>query len=98
MKARLLFDRRVAVSETAFAELVLWAVPKPVRGSAHGYQYRLAFVVRGDCALRYNNEAGKGDHLHRGGHEYPYQFIDPDRLVADFFADVRTGLDENSDV
>jgi len=97
MKARLLFDRRVAVSETAFAELVLWAVPKPVRGSAHGYRYRLAFVVRDVCVLRYDNEAGKGDHVHIGDNERPYRFIDQNRLVADFFADVRKWLDENRD-
>lgn len=97
MKARLLFDRRVAVAETALAELVLWQVPKPVRGSAHLCRYRLAFVVRGVCVWRYDNEAAKGDHLHRGEHEQPYRFTSPDRLVADFFADVRKWLDENSD-
>jgi len=90
-------DRRVAVSETAFAELVLWAVPRPVRGSRHGDRYRLAFVARGVCVLRYDNEAGKGDHRHMGAQERPYAFVDPDRLVADFFADVRTWLDDNSD-
>ena len=97
MKARLLFDRRVAVSETAFAELVLWEVPTPVRGSAHNYRYRLAFVVREDCVLRCDNEAGKGDHVHRGERERPYHFTNSDRLVADFFADIRKWLDENSD-
>lgn len=97
MKARLLFDRRVAVSEAAFAELVLWEVPTPVRGSSHSFRYRLAFVVRGFCVLRYDNEAGKGDHVHRSGREQTYRFTDPDRLVADFFTDVRKWLDENSD-
>ena len=28
----------------------------------HGFKYRLAFVVNGVCVLRYDNEAGKGDH------------------------------------
>jgi hypothetical protein len=97
MKARLLFDRRVAVSEMAFAELVLWEVPTPVRDSAHHYRYRLAFVVREVCVLRYDNEAGKGDHVHWGERKCPYHFTNPDRLVADFFADIRKWLDENSD-
>jgi len=97
MKARLLFDRRVVVSATAFAELVLWELPRPVGGSLHGYKYRLAFVVHDVCVLRYDNEAGKGDHVHRGNRERPYRFVDPDRLVADFFADVRIWLDENRD-
>ena len=97
MQARLLFDRRVAVSDTAFAELVLWALPRPIGGSSHSYKYRLAFVVRGVCVLRYDNEAGKGDHVHIGSRERPYRFVDPDRLVTDFFADVRKWLDENRD-
>jgi hypothetical protein len=97
MRARLLFDRRVAVSEAAFAELVLWELPQPVRGSAHGYKYRLALVAHGVCVLRYDNEAGKGDHVHIGDRERSYSFVDPDRLVADFFADVRGWLDENRD-
>jgi hypothetical protein len=97
MKARLLFDRRIVVSETAFAELVLWALPRSARGSTHRYKYRLAFVVRGECALRYDNEVGKGDHVHNEGKERVYVFVDPDRLVADFFADVRGWLDEYRD-
>lgn len=95
MRARLLADRRVVLSETAFTELVLWEVPAPVRGSTHSYKYRLAFVVRGVCVLRYDNEAGKGDHVHRGDREYPYRFVDPDQLIADFHADVRNWLDAN---
>ena len=97
MRARLLFDRRVVLSDTAFAELVLWAVPNPVRGSRHSYKYRLALIARGVCVLRYDNEAGKGDHVHRGRRERPYDFVDPDRLVADFFADVRRWLNEDRD-
>ncbi len=60
-------------------------------------EYPLAFVARGVCALRYDNEAGKGDHVHIGGRKRSYRFVDPDRLVADFFADVRRWLDENRD-
>lgn len=97
MKARLLLDRRVAISEHAFVELVLWAVPKPVRGSLHGYKYRLALVARGICVLRYDNEAGKGDHVHIGGQERPYRFVDVDGLIADFLAAVVRWQNENPD-
>jgi hypothetical protein len=83
------------VSDTAFAELVLWALPRTLRGSGHSYKYRLALVVDEICVLRYDNESGKGDHIHVGDQERPYHFVDPDRLVADFFADVRKWLDEN---
>ncbi len=62
MKAKLLFKRRVALTEDSFADLLIWEVPKPVLGSEHGYKYGLAFVQNGICVLRYDNEAGKGDH------------------------------------
>jgi hypothetical protein len=96
MKARELFNRRVAVAEQAFAELVLWEVPESVTGSAHRYKYRLAFVVAGTCVLRYDNEAGKGDHKHVRGKEAKYRFVSVDKLVADFFEDVRRWRNENS--
>ena len=96
MKARELFNRRVPVTELAFAELVLWEVPEPVSGSAHRYKYRLAFVVAGECVLRNDNEAGKGDHKHVRGKEVRYRFVSADKLVADFFEEVRRWRNENS--
>ena len=96
MKARELFNRRVPVAEQAFAELVLWEVLEPLSGSKHHYKYRLAFVADGACVLRYDNEAGKGDHKHVRGKEVKYRFVTADKLVADFFEDVRRWRDENS--
>ena len=96
MKARELFNRRVPVTEKAFAELVLWEVPELVPGSAHRYKYRLAFVVAGECVLRYDNETGKGDHKHMRGKELKYRFVSVDKLVADFFEDIRRLQNENS--
>jgi hypothetical protein len=96
MKARELFNRRVPVTEQAFAELVLWEVDEPVPGSTHRYKYRLAFVVAGACVLRYDNEAGKGDHKHVRDKQLKYRFVSADKLVADFFEDVRRWRNENS--
>jgi hypothetical protein len=96
MKARELFNRRVSVSEHAFSELVLWELPEPLSGSKHCYKYRLAFVVAGKCVLRYDNEAGKGDHNHVNDKKVKYRFVSVDQLVADFFEDVKRWRDENS--
>lgn len=96
-KTRELFNRHVPVTEQAFAELVLWELSEPVSGSRHRYKYRLAFVVAGECVLRYDNEAGKGDHKHVSGEEVKYRFVAVDKLVADFFDDVKRWRDENSD-
>ena len=88
MKARLLVDQRIVLSEVAFAEIVVWEVPSPVKGSQHSLKYRLALVVDGVCVLRYDNEAGKGDHRHVGKLEQPYQFEGIDQLLADFETDI----------
>lgn len=88
MKATLLLRERRIVAEDAFVELVVWKVPAPVPGSAHNFKYRLAFVVDSVCVLRYDNEAGKGDHKHLGEEQSPYVFTTPARLLDDFWNEV----------
>ena len=88
MQATALIQRRVVLAEDAFAEIVIWSVPEPVPPVGHLFKYRLAYVVRGVCVLRYDNERGKGDHCHRWGHEQPYAFSSPEQLMADFGADI----------
>ena len=88
MKAVLLLRRRVVLATDAFAELVVWRVQPPVPPTTHGFRYRLAYVVGGDCVLRYDNERGKGDHRHVGPVETPYAFSTPGQLMEDFHADI----------
>jgi hypothetical protein len=97
MKATELLRTRIIYSEVAFAELVLWQLPKPVVGSTHDFKYRLAYVVRGECVLRYDNEVGKGDHRHIGGKESAYEFTTLEQLVADFQRDIARWNHENRD-
>ncbi len=91
MKATLLARTRIVYSARAFAELVLWRVPGAVRGSDHGFKYRLAYVVDEVCVVRYDNEVDKGDHRRIGGNESAYRFSTPERLVADFRRTLRGG-------
>ena len=95
MKAIQLVCTRIVYSESAFAELVLWRISKPIEGSPHGFKYRLAYVVRGKCVLRYDNEVGKGDHRHFGVKESAYVFTTPDQLIADFQNDIARWNHEN---
>ena len=95
MKAVRLINTRIVYSESAFAELVLWRLPKPLSGSLHKFKYRLAYVVRGTCVLRYDNESGKGDHRHFHGKESVYEFTTPEQLVADFQHDIQRLNHEN---
>jgi Family of unknown function (DUF6516) len=88
MKAELLHRERHVLSENAFVEIVVWRLPRSARGSMHRLKYRLALVVAGECVLRYDNEAGKGDHRHIGNIETPYMFHSYEKLMSDFWADV----------
>lgn len=95
MKAVELIRTRIAYFESAFAELALWRLEKPIGGSLHRFKYRLAYVVLGECVLRYDNEAGKGDHRHFSGKENSYVFTTPEQLVADFQNDIERWNHEN---
>ena len=95
MNAIELLRKRIIYSDVSFAELVLWRISKPVAGSKHRYKYRLAYVVRGECVLRYDNEVGKVGHQHCRGKEINYVFSTPEKLIADFQLDIARWNDEN---
>jgi hypothetical protein len=95
MKAVELLRTRIVYTESSFAELLLWRLPKPLEGSAHSFKYRLAYVVKGECVLRYDNEIAKGDHRHLGENESTYVFTTPERLIADFQNDIARWNHEN---
>lgn len=97
MKAEQLLRRRIVMSETEFAELVLWRLPEPVPPCRHSFKYRLAFITNGICVIRYDNERGKGDHRHIGSVESPYEFSTHDRLIADFRDDIERWRHEHRD-
>jgi len=88
MRAVALIRRRVVVAEDAFADVAVWRLPRTGRLPGHGFKYRLAYVVAGECVLRYDNEHGKGDHRHVDGVETRYVFSTPEKLMADFRADI----------
>jgi hypothetical protein len=87
---------RIVESETAFSEIVVWLLPKPLEGSVHSYKYRLAYVVDEVCVVRLDNEAGKGDHLHLGATESGYKFVSVDQILADFDKYIQRWNHENS--
>jgi len=89
MRAELLIRERFVLSRLAFVEIVVWKLSKPLSQSAHAFKYRMAYVANGRCVLRFDNEAGKGDHKHLGETEVPYQFADLVQLQEDFWAAVK---------
>jgi hypothetical protein len=88
MKAVSVVRDRTKIDDRAFTEVVIWQVPRPVPGCSHHFKYRLAFIVDDVCVVRFDNEAGKGDHKHIGDLEEPYVFTNTETLLADFRAAV----------
>jgi hypothetical protein len=88
MKAALVFRLKHEFDDGATVEMVIWKVPRRVPGTHHGLKYRLHFGKGGERLVGYDNERGKGDHRHILGRELPYRFTSPERLIADFLADV----------
>ena len=92
MDAVLVLRERLQISDTVYVEMVVWQVPKALKGSNHAFKYRLALISGGICVLRFDNAAGKGDHKHVGNREVPYTFGSVDDLLVDFWTEVDTWL------
>ena len=88
MKAELVTREYWDLVDGLTAEIVIWEVPVPLRGSIHRFKYRLALIWADQCVLRYDNEAGKGDHKHVSGRQVAYEFKSVADLQADFWTDV----------
>jgi hypothetical protein len=88
MQATLVFRLKYELDDRSIVEMIIWRVPAAVAGSRHGFKYRLYYGKSGKRIVGYDNERGKGDHRHVQGRESAYRFRSPDRLIADFLADV----------
>lgn len=87
-KAELIYTDKTTLPDGAVVELVIWRLPQVSAERPHGLKYSLFYGRDGRRLVGYDNERGKGDHRHYGDSEEPYAFVDIDRLVADFLADV----------
>lgn len=83
MKAVQLLRRKFRQGEVV-VELVIWQLPVATRDRPHRLKYRFYCGRNDECLVRYDNEAGKGDHRHYGEREEPYAFAGVDKLIEDF--------------
>lgn len=88
MPAVELMNRRIQIADNAFASIRILEVEPPISGSQHQYKYSLAYIVDGECVMRYDNERGKGDHKHIHHREYPVIFTTIENLIVSFQADI----------
>lgn len=84
MKAALIRSDKVVFADGAIREIIIWLVPNPVPPGSHSFKYRLVYIAGGVRVIGFDNERGKGDHMHLHGVEMPYQFTSLATLLADF--------------
>jgi len=88
MKAELIVRERRTLQGDEFAEIVIWQLPQPVPPCTHRFKYRLVYIVNGQRVVGFDNERGKGDHVHIGHRETPYAFRGIPALLADFDTEI----------
>jgi len=89
MKAEFIYREKYIYEDGAIREMVLWQLPRGTAGKLHALKYRLYYgLPDGTCVVRYDNEAGKGDHRHFGGKEESYSFKGVETLVANSLDDI----------
>lgn len=90
-RAQLLLSYKARQGELVM-EMVLWQLPDTSSDRPHGLKYRLYLGRAGTTLVRYDNEAGKGDHRHVGADETEeaYAFDSIEGLIEDFLADCKS--------
>lgn len=88
MKAELIIDHKTIDLYGAIIQMIVWKVPTPVSPATHGFKYRLVYSYSGQRIVGFDNERGKGDHMHLDGQELPYQFTNVTQLIEDFISEV----------
>lgn len=85
----MVINDKVVLADGRIIQRIVWQLEEPTAERPHGLKYRLYCGKEGHCIVRYDNEAGKGDHVHYGEtHECSYCFVSLERLILDFYADI----------
>jgi hypothetical protein len=96
MEARLILRERSEFTDGSFFEVVISRLAKPVPPCQHPFKYRLVWIKGGKRQVGFDNERGKGDHYHRLGIEYWYQFKSIEKLIDDFREEIEKCRTETS--
>ena len=88
MKAEPLILRKRVYPNGDIVEIKAWRV-KETPDKPHGFKYSLVYIREGIRIIGYDNSERKGDHRHYKDNAYHYEFKGIDKLMEDFFNDVR---------
>lgn len=91
--ATLLQNRRLHLRDGTIIQIKIWKLPADDNERPHGLKYSLFYGRPGERIVGYDNERGKGDHRHYRDREEPYLFTSMEKLIADFWTDVRKEIE-----
>ena len=97
MKAQRIFYDKAVLPDGSILEMTIWQVPRTSTERPHGLKYSLFYGHNGVRLVGYDNESGKGDHKHIGDTQTRYKFVNIEKMVADFMADVEEARGEHDD-
>ncbi|MFB4373481.1 DUF6516 family protein [Agrobacterium sp. CR_3] len=75
-------------ADGSIIQSVVWKVPTPVPPTDHEFKYSMVYIQDDVRVVGFDNERGKGDHMHLDGKEFPYRFTTIDQLIEDFVSEV----------
>ncbi len=93
MSAVLIESLKLALEGGAIVQIKVWRLDHPTGERPHGLKYSLFYGRPGERIVGYDNERGKGDHRHYREREEPYVFVAFERLLNDFWSDVRAEIE-----
>lgn len=77
MNAIQIFAKKELYPSSLIVEAVIWQLPEPTADRPHGLKYSLYCGRDSACIVRYDNETGKGDHVHYGDRGTTIPLRDP---------------------
>ena len=93
MPSVLIENRKLLLANGAIVQIRIWRLDRVTTERPHGLKYSLFYGRPGIRIVGYDNERGKGDHRHYRDREESYAFTSFERLLADFWSDVRAEME-----
>ena len=93
MSELVFYDKKVLDYEHLM-EIKIWKVKKD-KYNPEGFHYSLVLIKNNKRILGYDNHERKGHHKHSYDKELPYNFEDIDKLISDFYSDLKEMVGKN---
>ena len=92
--SELVFHDKKVLDNEYLMEINIWKVKKD-KNNPEGFHYLLVLIKNNKRILGYDNHERKGHHKHTHDKEMPYNFENIDKLLKDFYNDLRKMVGKN---